>query len=338
MTDAVKELASYRRCTERVHQNWPRFLEQRRERLAQQERHGIAAEKVAENILEDLFTVVLDWTLSDLNNQVDYADLLLTRLGVKYLIVEVKRPGALAWNRRAVEAALDQAQRFAHEQKVKCIGVSDGFMLYAADIQHGELRDRVFASLLSEQPQEALWWLSVHGVYRECPEPHEAGVHALPETAEEVRSLSGFASDSLVHPKYKIPARCFAYVSNANDPGTWKLPYRLVDGNVDLKRLPKAIQCIITNYRGAKVSGIPERDIPDVLVRLARAAISVGKMPDQSRPRLPLIASWLRFWNNWDGRIRSARELRLPVRRMYGQTTTPPGNPNLESRAAETEG
>ena len=48
------------------------------------------------------------------------------------------------------------------------------------------------------------------------------------------------------------------------------------------KRLPKAIQAILSNYRGTKVSSVPERDIPDVLVRLARAAMSLGRMPYQS--------------------------------------------------------
>jgi len=132
----VESLASYRRCRDRIRAAWPAFLEKRNERLVQQERHGIAAEKVAENIVEDLFTMVLDWSVSDMNNQVGYADLLLTRLGVKYLVVEVKRPGALAWNRRAVDAALGQALRYADEQRVKCVGISDGFILYAADIQH----------------------------------------------------------------------------------------------------------------------------------------------------------------------------------------------------------
>ncbi len=43
------------------------FLEKRLQRLKQQDRHGgIASEKVAENIIEDLFTEVLDWELSDL--------------------------------------------------------------------------------------------------------------------------------------------------------------------------------------------------------------------------------------------------------------------------------
>jgi hypothetical protein len=283
MTEAVTDLASYHRCTEHIHENWPRFLEQRKERLAQQERYGAAAEKVAENILEDLFTVALDWNLSDINNQVEYSDLLLTRLGIKYMIIEAKRPGALAWNRRAVEAALAQARQYADEQKVKSIAVSDGFMLYAADIHCGGLKDRLFVSLLAPEPPDGLWWLSVHGIYRPIPEDLAAAVHNLPETAGEPSAVTGSADASLLHPKYRIPARCFAYIGDASDPASWKLPYRMADGSVDLKRLPKAIQCIISNYRGAKVSGIPERDIPDVLVRLARAAFSVGKMPHQSQ-------------------------------------------------------
>jgi hypothetical protein len=248
----------------------------------QQERHGIAAEKVAENILEDLFTIVLDWSLSDINNQVGYADLLLTRLGIKYLIVEVKRPGALAWNRRAVEAALDQALRYADEQKVRCVGVSDGVMLYAADIEHGGLRDRVFVSLASAEPPTSLWWLSMHGIYRSRDDTADAALRLLPETWQEEAAETELLSEELLHPKYKLPARCFAYVGHANDPKTWKLPYRLLDGSVDVKRLPKAIQAILSNYRGTKVSSIPEQDIPDVLVRLGRAAAGLGKMPHQA--------------------------------------------------------
>src|SRR5689334_24034312 len=130
----AEDLASCRRCIERIRSAWPAFLEKRHDRMRQQERHGAAAEKVAENIAEDLFTGVLDWAIGDVNNQVDYADIVLTRLGIKYLILEAKRPGSLAWNRRAVDAALDQARRYADVQKVKCIGVTDGLMLYAADI------------------------------------------------------------------------------------------------------------------------------------------------------------------------------------------------------------
>jgi hypothetical protein len=92
----VTALASYRRCQDRLAKSWTDFQVKRQERLAQQDRFGAAAEKVAENILEDLFTMVLDWRLSEVNNQVAYADMVLTRLGVKQLIVEVKRPGALA--------------------------------------------------------------------------------------------------------------------------------------------------------------------------------------------------------------------------------------------------
>src|SRR5579875_789167 len=162
----ITRLASYRRCVERIHSAWPAFLERRRQRLAEQERYGKASEKVAENILEDLFTLVLDWELTDLNHQVQYADLVLTHQGIKYLLVEVKRPGALAWNRHAVERALEQARRYAAEQRVKCIAISDGVMLYAAHPRHGGLEDRVFVSLTDVEPPLDLWWLSVHGIYR----------------------------------------------------------------------------------------------------------------------------------------------------------------------------
>jgi hypothetical protein len=53
MADALDHLATHRRCVERIQANWSAFLEQRAERLRQQERYGSAAEKVAENILED---------------------------------------------------------------------------------------------------------------------------------------------------------------------------------------------------------------------------------------------------------------------------------------------
>jgi hypothetical protein len=283
----AEKLATCQRCLERICQTWPSFIERRNQWLAQQERYGTAAERVAENILVDLFTIVLDWEISDLNNQVGYADLLLSRLGIKYLIVEVKRPGALAWHRRAVEAALEQARRYADEQKVRCIAVSDGTMLYAAEIEHGGLKDRAFVDLTSTQPQEMLWRLSVHGIYRPSEESGDASLRLLPDHTPEQNSQISCAGEDLLHPKYKLPARCFAYVHNAADPKTWKLPYLLADGRPDLKRLPKAIQAIISNYRGTKVSGIPDTDVADVLLRLGRAAANAGKMPYQSGETAP---------------------------------------------------
>jgi hypothetical protein len=54
----------------------------------------------------------------------------------------------------------------------------------------------------------------------------------------------------------------------------------LEDGSIDVKRLPKAVQAILSNYRGANVS-VPEKAIPDVLRRLAAAAEQLGRMPHQ---------------------------------------------------------
>jgi hypothetical protein len=73
--------------------------------------------------------------------------MVLSKLGIKHLVVEVKRPGSLAWHRHAVEPALCQAMRYAAEQKVGAVAVSDGRMLYAADVVHGGLRNRLFVDL-----------------------------------------------------------------------------------------------------------------------------------------------------------------------------------------------
>ena len=90
------------------------------------------------------------------------------------------------------------------------------------------------------------------------------------------------AAAARLHPKFGLPASCFAYVGDPDDPRTWKLPYLLADGHTDLKRLPAAIEAVTTGYRGKTVGGIPDDRVPDVLVRLGRAAADAGKMPFQN--------------------------------------------------------
>ena len=126
-----------------------------------------------------------------------------------------------------------------------------------------------------------MWWLSVHGIYRPCPAPTVA-LPSAPSVVEGEIEVS-VGDDELLHHKYRLPARCFAYVGAANEPGTWKLPYLLADGTPDLKRLPKAIQAILSNYRGVKVT-MPREAVADVLVRLGMTAASLGKMPCQCNP------------------------------------------------------
>jgi hypothetical protein len=289
-TASIANLASHRHCVERLQTAWPAFLAKRAQRLEQQRRLGEACEKVAENILEDLFTSVLDWPLSDLNNQLKYADIVLTSLGIKHLLVEVKRPGSLAWNRRAVNSALDQAKRYADEQKVKTVAISDGEMLYAANIADGGLRDRIFVSLGTTEPPCDLWWLSVQGIWREVDLADRAQIHLLPEGPVLHAAFAETIGNPqiLLHPKYHLPAYCFAYAGDHSKPHSWKLPYLLADGTVDAKRLPKAVQAILSNYRGAKVSGIPEQAIKAVLARLAKAARQIGHMPPEACNPAPI--------------------------------------------------
>jgi hypothetical protein len=272
-----------------MHHAWNGFRERRSLRLREHERYGHAAERATEEILEDLFTNVLDWSVGDLNHQVGYADLLLTRLSIKYLIIEAKRPGSLAWSRPAVERALEQASRYASEQRVQSVAVSDGHMLYAADVVNGGLRDRTYIPLDCLECESDLWWLSVDGIYRVPTGGQEARLQVLGEE-EPITGLpyDGHLGEILLHPKYRLPASCFAYVGDPKEPRLWALPYRLAGGAIDAKRLPKAIQAIISNYRGAHVSRIPESAVADVLVRLGRAAALAGKMPWQIEGAAPI--------------------------------------------------
>lgn len=269
-----QSLASYRRCTERVAAAWPAFRAARDDRL----RHRGESEKVAEAITEDLFTQVLDWTKGDLLYQVGYADIVVSHHLVKYLVIEVKRPGTLFPGRRALESALAQARRYAGEQRICSVAATDGRFFYAADISGGGLIDRAVVDLSRVDPSADLWNLSVHGIYRP-PACTPGSVEILAQTPLDALEEEG---TTLLHPKYKLPATCFAYVPDASRPTTWKLPYLLADGTVDTQRLPKAIQAILRNYRGTKVTGIPEADMGAVLMRLARAASREGRMPPQS--------------------------------------------------------
>jgi hypothetical protein len=272
-----RELASYRRCTGRIETAWPMFAARRRQRL----RQGLfdaPVEKVAENIVEDLLTTVLDWSLDDVNLQIGRADVVLSDNGYKRLVLEVKRPGTLIWHRRAIEAALDQALRYASAQNVSGVAVSDGTMLYAADIAvGGRMSDRALAALDTNTPPLDLWWVSVHGIYRPCPavtsDPAWPTANAADRPQADVEGLRDH--------KYHLPSRCFGYVGDPGNPETWKLPYLLETGSPDTKRLPKAIQSLYSNYRGAQVKTIPREAVPDVLVRLAIAAATLRKLPCQ---------------------------------------------------------
>ena len=162
---------------------WPDFQAKRWERLAQQARLSTAGENVAAQIIEDLFTMVLDWRPSEVNGQVGYADLALTRLGIKQLIVVARPPGALAWHERAIDLALAQAHLYAEELRVKAVAISDGTMLYARDVIPGGHRDRLFTRLDEPWAAEDLWWLSVDGIYRPREDPAGASLHLLPVAA-----------------------------------------------------------------------------------------------------------------------------------------------------------
>lgn len=270
-----RALVAYQRFIQRLENGWMRFLKDREDRL----RHGHEAEKVAEAIIEDLFTGPMDWNKGDLLYQESRADIVLSENGIKHLVIEVKRPGTFLPNRNSLEQALQQARRYADEQHVGRIAVTDGCYFYAADIEHGGFRDRLFVGLNSTKVPMPLWWVSVHGIYKPCVDIDLGPLEINNGPEQPVTPISGL----LLDPKYKLPAKCFAYVGDANSPKTWKLPHRLADGSVDTKRLPKAIQTIVTNYRGMRVKGIPEEAMPDVLKRLYQAACETGHISQDGK-------------------------------------------------------
>lgn len=283
MSSRPIQLASFREFCNRIQSHWPQFLDKRNQWLLQGVRFGHAAEKVAESILADFFTVPLNWQISDLNHQVGYADILLTKMGIKRLVVEAKRPDSLALDQPSLERALGQARRYADEQQVPSIAVSDGTLFCAADIVNGGLRRRAQFRLDQASLSLDAFWLSVDGIYRnpERLDEDRAEVPTCSSDAEEAeKGVSVPEIAPLLHHGYKLPAECFAYVEDARKPQTWKLPYRLANGEVDEKRLPGAIRSVISNYRGTRVD-IPEKAVPDVLVRLGRGAVEARKMPGQ---------------------------------------------------------
>jgi hypothetical protein len=261
------ELASARLCTARIRERWGSFQAARGRQLAAVGAGQVPAEKIAENILCELFTRVLDWTTEQVRLQEQRVDLMLTRGGLKYLIVEVKRPGSFD-GRGPVVRALNQARGYASELRVDRVAVSDACLLEAYDVTADGLRPRAVVHLASPEPAEDLWWLSTRGIYR-TPPPRPALANAE------------LADGTLLDRKYGLPARCFAYVGDPARPTTWKLPYLLADGEVNAKRLPAAIGAVIRDYRSQQVKGVPEDQIPDVLVRLAAAAVRIGRMPHQ---------------------------------------------------------
>ncbi len=282
--EQINNLASFHNFIGMISDTWPAFLQKRQLRLVQQERNSTASEKVAENIVEDFFTTALDWSVSDINNQLQYADIVLTSHGIKRMVVEVKRPGSLRWEHLpSVEQALSQARRYADEQRVRTVAVSDGTLFYAADILDGGLQHRARFSLDMPTYSRDAWWVSIDGIYRPSvpldveKRDSEQGVVADTANGEQEPTTC----EALLHPVYKVPVDCFAYVEDSEDTSTWKLPYRHANGDVDVAHLPGAIRAVVTNYRGAHMR-IPESAIPNVLVRLGKAAAKMSKLPTQT--------------------------------------------------------
>lgn len=273
-------LSTEKQMLQRGLAKWQEFRELRNKHLVQAQRLKGGHEKITEKILENLLTIVLDWNLEDINNQMERCDIVITKRGIKFLVIETKRLGHFS-SPTNVQKALSQAIEYAKKLKVNKVAISDGNKLFLTEYcLHRNLKSGwIDISLDSDQYPELLWFFSEHGIYR------SPGNSRLEE-------LLPVNDGRILHPKYLLPHSCFAYVGKGKDTKSWKLPYLNLDDTVDHKRLPSAIRCIISNYRGQTVQGIPEEAIPFVLTRLMKAARSLGKMPDQN-PRT--AATFIQF-------------------------------------------
>ncbi len=95
------------------------------------------------------------------------------------------------------------------------------------------------------------------------------------------------AADAPLDAKYHLPAASFAYVGDAADPATWKLPYRHGDGSVDRRRLPLAIEAMLGTNRGGRAK-VPAAARHEVLEHLDAAARELGRMPPEEAQPKPL--------------------------------------------------
>ncbi len=76
-----------------------------------------------------------------------------------------------------------------------------------------------------------------------------------------------------------LPASAFAYVGDASDPSTWKLPYKTADGAVDTKHLAGAMAALSSGgFRGNRVS-LPARAVAGVKAKLRAAHKAKGGSP-----------------------------------------------------------
>jgi hypothetical protein len=135
------DLASARVCAARICERWGPFQEARRRHLAGVSAELAPAEKVAENILCELFHrgAGLDDRAGTPAGAAGRPH--AQRNGLKFLIVEVKRPGSFD-GRGSILRALTQARGYAVELKVDRVAVSDGCVFEAYDLAPDGLRPR----------------------------------------------------------------------------------------------------------------------------------------------------------------------------------------------------
>lgn len=173
--------ASSRACLERLREQWPAFRARVELLLARSTSRRIAGTRIVTTILRDLCTTALDWPRSSIHARLgSSSDLVLSIKRLPCLIVEARAPHSIRWDMPGGLMALDRLRRYADEHAIKCIAISDGIRLYAAELHGGVLQHRLYVSLVSDVPPAPLWWLSVSGIHRPSPTAPAGPMRVLP--------------------------------------------------------------------------------------------------------------------------------------------------------------
>lgn len=258
-----------------IQTEWSTFRERYKKIVSEYERGSRLHEKDIEIIFHSLAEGPLGYEIEQLSTQREYADYALVDRGLKLAIVEIKsfRAFASKQEQSQLESALIQAARYAHRHRTPHLMAFDGVILTLAELEGVQdvIKVHIQVNIEADEPPGNLFYFTHYGLF--CHPTEE--LLTLPYDADEDAELKK------THHGVKLHYSCFAHVGDIRDKGTWRAPYRNPDGSVDVKRLPHAVNYLLSpsGHRGKQASRqrIPEAATPLVALRLAKAYKEIGK-------------------------------------------------------------
>ena len=269
VTPTKKELAA----RERIREEWSKFREFRAGTYRHLLNGRTLSERDVEAVFESLVTGPLGYSPAQIDRQPDFADYVLLSRDQKLAIVEAKGWEAFRTD-GSLRGALSQAAAYADRHRVKCLFAFDGQVIALAIRQDKNIVVIVELKVDGQDPPDDLFFFTEYGLSKVPNQP-----------------LYSFCSESCPSPnEYKthhgasLHYTCFAYLGDLRDKATWKMPYRNADMSVDIRRIDKAVNYLLSpgGYRGATATdrSVPEAASVDVAKKLARAYKEINKWDD----------------------------------------------------------